>query len=365
MNKKIITGCLIVFFILMLVAGIVAENIYYDSLPEVIIGSASNEHLQALYPARASIIYERQKYPLYIDWDFTSITPLQKNGASIEEGMPIYSVKKTEVELMKNRLELIAFDLKAQNDELLNENMPSERINLRRKINQMEIEELENEIAALKVLFENDGIIYSPHEGIITFFVAGDTPVRSGKEIAVIEKDTGMRFLNWQMPAEEGHLFGVGNAIETTLISSEMAWYGTLEDKEETHTLYIGNIEYFPQTRIYDFTAEIRDTILLNMKDGAQTTIYCRYISEKSYDNVIPTGAIVFESETRGFVFALGSRQRIYGQEYFVTPYAVEIINSLEDKTAITSILGDQEIVLASDKPLAADKAVKIAGGGQ
>ena len=361
MKKKILTICLFLFFGLILAAGLAAENIHYNSLPQVYLALPEKDiHLRGLFPAQAVISYHRAPHSLHAGYEFSSLTLLTENGAKVDTETPIYSVPLEEIRHKKNILELKILDLKEQNEEIeLDQTISEDRKKLRTEINLYEINELTNQVIILQTLEDNGGLVYSEYEGIINFSVAQGAFVRSGQEVAVVLVDTGIRNVRWQMSGEEGHLFRIGDGVEM-MLTVTIEWFGLERSIEEKYTLNIGKIEYFPQSRVYDFTAQVRDSINLDMADGAKLTVYCRYLSAVEYGCVVPTEVITFESETRGYVYVVRERQRIYGTEYYVRPYAVEVLRSLSGLSALTNKYFEMEMVISSDQPLADGSIVRI-----
>lgn len=362
MKNKVLTTCLVLFFFVMLILAVVAQNIYYDSLPEVVTGLPREGNLTATYPVTASVVYGRLQYPLHADGDFGTVTLLAQNGVGVDSQTPIYSVPAEEVLLVKKRLEVLVLDIKEQDDALgLTSGMSDERSRLLQEIILLQLDDLNRQIEALEYLYDNGGIVYADYEGIINYSVAPNSPVRSGQEVAVVAADTRERFISWQMPAEEGELFAAWDSVDALLTVAEPTMFGTTKDKMSNYPVVISVAEYYPQSQTYGFTAKIRTDLELAMEDGARVAVTCKYKSNETYDFIIPTSAITFESETRGQIFLVMSRQRVYGEEYYVVPYSVDALRTLGDSTAVSNIFEDSEIVFASDKALADNVAVKRA----
>jgi hypothetical protein len=62
MKKKVLTGCLVVFLGAMLIAYIVAENVYYNALPEIVVGQPREAHLRESYPVTPMVMYGKSHY---------------------------------------------------------------------------------------------------------------------------------------------------------------------------------------------------------------------------------------------------------------------------------------------------------------
>ena len=376
MKKNIWTICLAGFFTVIIIATLIGENVYYDSLPSIEKTLPAAAHLTASYSVTASVVYGRQEHMVRADHDFSAITLLLHNGASVWEGLPIYRVSLPELRLAIKTLAASVLALQKQNEELaaLDAEGTDYTLNeLLQEINLLQMELLNEKMENLNILYENDGIAYSDYSGHINYAVIPNAPVSSGQEIATIAVDTGARFITWQMPAAEGEHMAigglersgtVGGSIEATLLIKQ---YFDLNGTDvpatmpKDYVMMISQMEFNPQSGVYDFWAPINDKIELMMADGATVEGICRYKSREQYDFVIPTNAIKFDSDMNGTVFVLRKRERIYGEEYYVEQIAVEAERILNHLTALKNASLFYEIVTLSDKPLADKMAVKIA----
>lgn len=367
------------FLALIIIATFTVENIYYDSLPTVEKIPPSGGVLRASYSVNASVVYGRQERTVRVENDFSSISLLLNSGAKVWEGLPIYSVSLSEVRLAIKSLEVSIFELQMQNEELMHDNeAPAGQNSLLRELNLLEIEVLKEKMEKLKFLYENEGIAYADHSGYIYYSVHQKAPVQSGQKIATISSDTGERFIKWQMPLAEGaHMLvggydaagrPIGGWIEVTL---QMRKYFDLAGTDVATTVpkdyevLITKIEYNRQGEIYEFTARLIDgpelmLVNLMMEDGAAVQGICRYSGYDLYSTIIPTEAIKFDSDLNGTVFVLDKRERIYGDEYYVRQVSVQAIRILNNQTVLRNFSPFNEIIIASDKPLAHNMAVKI-----
>lgn len=341
---------LVVFFAAMVVATVVAENIYYESLPFVTTGQGKSESLTESMDLSAHIAYGRKEIVLTSPCSFSSLKPLWENGEEAQGG--IFSVPLKELLVEQKKLELERENLKSL--------MGGE--GLQEEIYTLQLEILEEKIEELKAIYAEKGLIATNESGRIEYLVKEGEPVTAGRPLAKISLDTGERYISVQLPAETGTLLGVGDKVDTKVSAKERKNAMSVDDVAVTKqlSLEIAEAKFLPELQVYNIKAILPKDINLDMEEGTKLSVLFNYKSEVSYNSVVPTSAILFESDSQGYVYLINERQRVYGKEYFVKKTPVNIQKTLPTNTALTNLPKDAKLVIRSTGELQDGAAVKL-----
>ncbi len=355
-GKKISLLCLGLFFAAMAIATVVAENVYYASLPAVATEPVVQDQMRVACHAKGTIGFEKETAYCYSPAEFASVELLAESGTAVLRGDALYQFPVNEVLQEKYRLELMALRLEEENRGYGD----TKEGQLQRKINDLELEELRDGLDKMEALLENEGVVTARQEGTFTASVPNHSSLWSGQEIGAIASDTGRAFIDWELPEEEGKLFHVGDEVSAVITIKEIKGE-ELEERDVTYRLRIARAQWDGQG--YRFRAGIGDDVMLAMEEGAGTTVNCSYTTRESYEYVVPLNAISFQMDgNSGMVYVLGKRERMYGEEYYVTPYPVEVEYRMGNYAALRNFSGDGEVVTYSTLPLQGEMAVKLLG---
>lgn len=361
MKRRLLLGCLGAFFIFMIAATVISENIYYDSLPVVEARYITEGKLTQSFDLIGNIRYERTENLYTAPFDCKSIVLLSDDNSEIKEGDPLYKVAPEEILRAKRQLELSVLYLETENSGLSpsgNVNGLPKEIQLKYQINEIDISSQKAELSLLEALTQSKGIGYSSHSGQVRYGVSAGNPVSKGQPIAVVAEDTGKRTLNWSMNASDGALFGVGDSVD--ILADILDKSGDQEiASQKFQTLPITRADFSPASQAYSFQAKFPDDVTLNMKDGTASSLTCKYESKETYPFVIPTEAITFDSNSTGFIYAVQSRKRIYGEEYYLVAVNTEARRSVGKDTALANAFSDTEYVVSSSKFLSNEMVVR------
>ncbi len=350
--------CLGIFFAVMAIATVVAENVYYAGLPSVMTAPVGRDRLRMTARAHGSIGFDKETEELTSPANFTAMELLAEHGAQVKAGEKLYRFSVKEVLQEKIRLEYAASQLEKQNLSLKSTGEDG----MQKEINELELEELRGRIASLESLAQKEGVVSADRAGIFYAAVPAHTPLYFGQKTGKIVRNTGRAFFDWQMPAEEGRLFHVGNEVGTTVIVREIV-DGKQTEKEIPCQARIG--ERWREGQDYCFRAWLGSDVALGMEEGDGVTVACHYTSPESYAYVVPLSAVSFDGDgSSGRVYVLGTRERMYGEEYYVAPCQVEVEYRVGNYAALRNFDGDGEVVTFSTLPLEADMAVRVMGGG-
>lgn len=356
---------LCLFFAVMIVATVAAENIYYDSLPFVTTGEAKKAGLSESFDLVGHVAYGKKKNTLFSEFNFQSVTFLKQDGDTVAEGDGIYSVSPEEVLLLQKTLELEAETLKEANEAISETGDLSyleKDESLQYEINTLKIKETEKKIARLQELYAAGGVVAAGEAGEIRYLGTSGSAMSAGAPIAEIEGDSGKRWITWQLPAETGVLFGTGDSVETTLSVKERKAAMSVDTVTVSRhvSLTIEEMEFSPENQSYSFKASVPEDLTLDMADGTKLSLVFQYQSEVEYGNVVPTQAVIMDGQNEGYIYVVNSRQMVYGKEYYVTKTHVEIQRSLPTDTALTNLPEDAVFVTSSTKELTDGAAVKL-----
>ena len=369
MKKKTLGTLLAVFFVLMIIATIAAENIYYNSLPVITAGKPMAGNLTANYWMTGKLEYEKVQNSLCSEFGFEKITLLAADGR-IAAGAPLYQVDADEVLLLQKQLELAVLDLKDQNDAISPDGKTgklTERERLQYERNELQIAAKEKQIATLKELYRNEGIVYTEKEGTVAYAIRSGVPVQKGQTIATLTANTEKCWVTWQMIAERAKLFPVGSSVEIRLNVWEEDEKNeeTLVSESYLYTLTVAESIYSEQNKNYTLSVEVPESVELAMKDGDNVEVTCRYVSEEEYTAIFPVSAIEKEYDAngetnRGYIYAIAARDRVYGEEYYVIPFYVEIAEQVDNYIALTATAQNYDFVFQSTAPLSEGQAVRL-----
>ena len=355
-GKKGSLICLGIFFAMMVIASVAAENVYYAGLSSVVTTKVVRDRLRMTSHAHGSIGFEKETKKYLAPADLDSVELLADNGAQVMPGEKLYRFSTKEILEAKIRLELAALQLEKQNRMLGN----TKEEDLQREINDLELKELQGRIASLEALAEKEGVVSADRGGVFHALVSNRAPLFWEQEIGEIVSNTGRAFFGWQMPAEEGKFFHVGNEVSTAITIKEI-----VDEKQvESDCPYQARIaESWREGADYCFKAWIGDDVTLGMEEGDSVTVTCNYTSPESYAYVVPLSAVSFDKDGKsGRVYVLGTRMRMYGEEHYVAPYQVEVEYQVGNYAALRNFNADGEVVTFSTLPLAADMAVRLMG---
>lgn len=362
MKRKVLTGCLISFFIVMIVATIISENIYFDSLPVVRAGAVLPGKLSRQFDLTGHIIYDKREYNYLSPFDCSEIAFLAQDGAVVKEGDPIYRVPEKEALRLKKQLQLELLQLEAENDKLYSDSGDTEwaeESRLSYEINALDIEAYKERLAEVEELIQAEGVICANQSGQIFYTAESGNSAAEGQSIAVVSKDTGKRVLQWEMSAADGALFGTGNSVDISVEVLESV-NGQMQAVQSVQKLPISRADFSSESQTYRFEAAFPEGLSLSMQDGVVVSFTCRYESPDTYSFVIPTEAVSFESDSSGTIYLLQSRRRFYGEEYYVVANSAQIQRCVGDDTAIVNAFPNAEYVLSSVEGLSDGTVVRI-----
>lgn len=355
-GKKIGLLCLGLFFAAMVIATVVAENVYYASLPAVATEPVVQDQIRVACHANGTIGYEKETAYCYSPAEFASVELLAESGTLVLQGDALYQFPVNEILQEKYRLELMALRLEEENRGYGD----TEEGQLQRKINDLELEGLRDGLEKMEILLENDGVVAAQQEGMFIVSVQNHSSLWSGQEIGAITSNTGRAFIDWELPEEEGKLFHVGEEVNAVITIKEIKG-AEQEERDAVYRTRIAQAQWDGQR--YHFRAGIGDDVMLEMEEGAGTTVNCSYTSRETYNYVVPLNAISFQSDGKsGTLYVLGKRERMYGEEYYVTPYPVDVEYRIGNYAVLRNFRGDGEIVTYSTLPLQGEMAVKLLG---
>lgn len=366
--KKKIWIPLVIFFSVMAIATVVAENLYYGSLPIVTVGTPTQGTLSISYRSQGNVRYGKQPVSLCAGFDFQDVTLLAEDGGRVEKDDPVYCVPAEEVLLLQKLSEAAILDLEDQNKQISPDGSRSglsERESLQYEINELRIADLERNAEELELLYENGGIVPAGAKGTVAYTARSGAPVQKGQSIALLTADTARRYVEWQMPAEQGRLFAIGDVVEVILQIITIEPNGEVVTASRDYELPIEELTYAEQTQTYSFHAGIPEKTNLSMADGTGVTVICRFESEEQYSYIVPESAVTFERDSsgdtgRGYIYAVQSRQKAYGEEYYVIPFYIEVSRRLGNYVALDSVPNGYTLVMTSTEPLANEMAVKL-----
>lgn len=358
-RQKISLLCLALFLILMATAAVIAENVYYDSLPVVTVGTASRDKLQAEYNVDGAITYAKQEQEYFSDGDFQSVELLVQQGDMVKQWQSLYRIAPDELLLAQKKLELAALMLEQETQSLGEDEVSV----LKKEVNRLEAEKIHNQIESLKQLYDQQGIVTAPVEGEVSLFISNHSPVVQGQKIAAVTGNTDRGFLSWQMPAEQGKDIHLGDPVRSVITVQEQEDEETVE-KNITYQTKVTQIDSLPQGQGFSFRARIGEDVTLSMEEGEWVTVTCKSVTKESYPYVVPLSALDFEEDgTYATVYIIGTRQRIFGEESYVIPCPVEVIYTLGNTAALMNFTQDKKIVVYSQVPLSENQAVRIREG--
>lgn len=115
----------------------------------------------------------------------------------------------------------------------------------------------------------------------------------------------------------------------------------------------------------YIFTVNLPKEIDLSIEDSMKTTVECKYTSKEEYPYIVPTSAVVFEDNGNGhggmgYIYSIMTRQRVYGEEYYVVPLYVEIDRIIGNEVSLANLIGDIDISFTTSKPLENEMAIRL-----
>lgn len=375
MKRKKIWIPLVIFFAVMLIATAVSENIYYNFLPAVVKGKAVQGTLSASYRVQGMVEYQKVQSALCAEFSYESVTLLAADGDALMMYDPVYSVSPDEIQLLQKKTELTLLDLKAQGETLCpdgNIAELSERERLQYEINELQIAEVNAQLETLARLVRQGGRVLAGADGVVSYTIRSGAPVQKGQSIAEITSNTDQSVVTWQMDAARGELFGPGNTVEVNL----KVWEGGDESAEGERKavtapcdLLISKSEFSNQTQTYQLRAGIPADLSSAMADGERVMVNCKYESEEEYSCIVPVSALTLEKDidgnaARGYIYGILTRERIYGTEYYVMPFYVEIVKILDNYAALGSVPGNfYDLVFETDQPLENNMAVKLKYG--
>lgn len=355
-RQKISIICLVLFFLFMAVAAVIAENVYYDSLPVVSVGTPKEDHLKANYTVDGEIAYQKEDRKYFSEGDFRAVELLAEEGEQVTAGQELYRLDPDEVLLAQKKLELAVLQLEQETNSLGTDAVSR----LKSEVNRLEIDRMNTQIQELESLYEKEGVVTAEKEGVVSYSAVNHSPVTAGQEIASVSCHTGNSFLSWQMPVEEGKNFFIGDEVNTTIAVEEITGEEVVE-KNIPYQTKISQIEPLPQGQGYLFRARIEEERALSMEEGERVTLSCQTVSKESYPYVVPLSAIAFdENGTSGTVYIVKTRQRVFGEESYVIPYQVEVEYMLGNQAALMNFVEEEQIVTYSKVPLAENMAVKL-----
>ncbi len=352
---------------IMLVCTVVAENIYYNSLPQVFIGNTKESTLTVDHEIVGMVEFEKRTEVHTADFDFETIKLLKDDGEEVGEDWPIYSVSLDEIQY-----HILTRELKIAQIEKTNRSISwdgsttwlTEDMELTYELNLVDIKNLEAEIEELKVLEEAEGIVRSQESGTIKYYVKDGQYISKNTVIYEMENQTLDKSVKWQMPQKDGNYFSVGDSMMVGLTVYDASDSDTpLEDREYEFrqiNLTIDNIEFSEESQTYFFESVVPATHTLKMPDQARVDIILNYESSKEYKYVVPTSAIHYNEQDNPFIYAVESRNMPYGQEYYVTSVSVSIETELGNYTALTNVIANTNIVFGYTKILEDSMAVKL-----
>lgn len=363
MKRKLLTGGLAAFFILMIAATVIAENIYYDSLPVVEVGYVTEGPLTRQFELTGHIRYEMKENTYQVPINCSGVSFLAGDDAEVKRGKPVYRVPVDEVLRLQKQVELALYSLEEENRKISpdgNVSGLSEESRLRYGINAIDIDAQRKRLTQLESLARSEGVVFANQDGRIHYAVEEGLPVGEGQTVAIIEEDTGGRVLDWGMAASDGALFGIGDSVELVVNVLEQMDKETTGTEQSLQTLQITDIAFSPESQTYLFKARFSDEVTLGMEDGVAVTLTCKYESSEVYPFVIPTEAVTFSSDSTGTVYILQSRKRVYGEEYYVVASSAIIQRSVGRDTALENAFANTEYVIASDRELHDGMVVRL-----
>ena len=343
---KKLAAVLVVFFLVAAVCTGISQNRYYNSLPLVSVQEAAPGNLREHFETEAVVEFDYLQNDIKAPCMLSNIEILVSPGETVEAGDPIFQVSPDNFYVYERqlRLEILEYERESASSD------GTEEERLRAEIAAYHLAETQQELVNLETILQNDGIITASSAGTVTNCISNGSTAAQGQTIVQMRTYGETATLIWSWPEESADYFEPGDTVSVPLtIWSDQA------DPPITKRAYFDlaiNRKYYSGTEnAARFEVELTPELLggpLAMMNGERATILVDYVSDNEYERVLPIDAVVFDSSGSGFLYQLDTRSRVFGQEYYAVPTAVQIEGRTQEYVAVSSI-PDKPVILNAE----------------
>jgi multidrug efflux pump subunit AcrA (membrane-fusion protein) len=212
------------------------------------------------------------------------------------------------------------------------------------KIYEIEIAEIEKDIAALEAVRNDGGNVCSPNDGYVSE-VSVSVGFRTGDEPAVLLNDMsgGCKF-NFSITKEEAKYIHLNDTLELTLNGQPAMEI---------------NADYVTQNNQggYDITCKIDNN---DVQTGMSGSIK-RTVQGEMHTLTLPINA-VHEEQNVTYIYTLNEKSGILGSEYYVEKLKVQLVDKNDTYVAIEGgVIGsDAEVIVYSSRELSQGDVVRV-----
>ena len=351
--KKVLVRTAIVIGVLLIFLTFLSKTIESMLLPKVEVTAIAKEELSNAVKIESTAVYLDEAHKIIYDFPLKVLEIFVEEKSTIQAGDIIMQVDIEEYEIQQKQMEL---------DLLRLINARADWWNYTKKALaelDMEIEILQEQIEHFKKGYPEDGFIYAPMSGILHAIPVKEGLFGSGIMAEIVDSD---QLLYAKVPLRERDIelyseqcsvsfeytaiINVNGSEKSTLMRKSSAVEKKEFDVTENKYFY-----YVPLGRID------------NMAEGAKITVILKN-SLGLFEKVLPLSAVSVDASGRLFVYVLGTRNGLFGEENYVKQVFVEEIGKTQLKIAVDSqdLWPDSQVVISTEGDLTPGQTVRVKG---
>ncbi len=355
---KKLAAALLAFFLVAAVCTGISQNKYYESLPLVSVQEAVPGNLREHLETEARVELDYVESDLKAPCALSGVEILVSQGETVEAGEPVFRVSPDDFYIYERqlRLEILEYERQvASSDE-------TEEGRLRAEIAAHQLEQSQKKLTDLEMILQNDGTVTAPSDGTVISCISNGSAAAQGQAVVQMRSYGETAVLCWSLPDDQAAYFAPGDTVSAPLtVWSDQADVPIA--KRSYFDLTISRKYYKETENMVRFETELTPELLggaLAMMNGERVTLLADYVSENEYQRILPLDAVVFDSEGSGFLYQLDTRSRVFGQEYYAVPIAVQIEGKTREYVAVSSIPEKPVILDAKSLSGSTEQAVRL-----
>jgi len=355
-HKILFVKLLLGFLVLALFFTYLSKQIYFYTLPKVTIVGQTSGVITKQINANGNFQYKDKT--IYKAAAACGIEKIYVNvGDKITAGDNLIQLNRNDIQAAQYQQNIQISKLQEQKKEMV-------PVSDAYKLNDLQIAALNENLKDINTLLNNDCIVKSKADGIVTDIAIKDgTNVSKDLEMLSIASQKDDMHVVWSLKSTDAVYLKVEDSVTISLKLIDE------KNKETTEnvTSVVSNILYNVKENDYSFTSTVlpqgKNTI--HLLDGEVVPVKMIYQSKQEYSNTVPLSAVTFLDGGihKGMVYVIQVRKKNFGIEEYVKPYTFQILDIGDLNVASDVAIGfdkNNKVVTSTTKPLQDSQAVRV-----
>ena len=345
--KKTLIRLLVILLVILVGCTFLSKSVYRANLPRVRTARAAIQS-ELSVSVRTEGIITRETYGMYAPAELAVTAVLKEEGNRVNAGDALFEVDARAFQLEVQRREMNIAALENALDSWMTE--------FNRGQTEAQLEMARTELEMYKETVPWDGFVRADKDGtILALSAKAGESVSPGALLCTLMDEASPWVAEFVLSEEEARGCKEGCEVQLSYYAVMLEGDGS-ETKQRTAETEISSMEY--ENGAVTFRAEFTEKNGLFIGQSVSVTAV---LSSHTYPAVVPLSAIYEDSAGSHYLYMVGTRDGLFGEEQYAEKVSVEVLEENSFYAAVDQgMFAGRDIIVSTTKALDDGKVVVV-----